>query len=88
MSEESRTDQYWKLNLKLVSGLLCIWFVSSYVCGIFLVEWLNQWYLGGFPVGFWFAQQGSILIFIGLILTYCLIMDRVDADFTASSEKE
>ena len=58
--------------------LLSIWFVVSYLLGIVFVEPLNQFYLGGFPVGFWFAQQGSIYVFIILTLVYAFAMDRID----------
>ena len=61
--------------------LLALWFVASFGLGIFFVEPLNEIHLGGFPLGFWFAQQGSILIFIVLILAYALAMDRLDARF-------
>lgn len=86
MSEQRATDRYWKTNIRIVLALLSVWFFVSYVCGIFLVEWLNQWHIAGFPIGFWFAQQGSIIVFIGLILTYCLIMDRLDARLVARDE--
>jgi len=58
--------------------LLSIWFVVSYLLGIVFVEPLNQFHLGGFPLGFWFAQQGSIFVFIALTLVYALAMDRID----------
>ena len=58
--------------------LLSIWFVVSYLLGIVFVEPLNQFHLGGFPLGFWFAQQGSIYVFIILTLVYALAMDRID----------
>ena len=58
--------------------LLSVWFVVSYLLGIVFVEPLNQLYLGGFPVGFWFAQQGSIYVFIILTLVYAFAMDRID----------
>ncbi len=61
-----------------MSVLLLIWFVVSYLLGIVFVEPLNQFYLGGFPLGFWFAQQGSIYTFIILIFIYAHAMDRVD----------
>ena len=73
--------RYWRTNLKLVGLLLAVWFTVSYGAAILFVEPLNTVHLGGFPLGFWFAQQGSILVFIGLILAYCLTMDRVDAAF-------
>ena len=79
---------YWRTNLKLVAGLLVVWFLVSYGMGILWVEPLNATYIGGFPLGFWFAQQGSILVFIVLILTYCLVMDRVDAAYTETVPAE
>ena len=83
MSEEEDTEatRYWRTNLKLVGGLLALWFLVSYGAAILFVEPLNTIHLGGFPLGFWFAQQGSILVFIGLILVYCLRMDRIDAAY-------
>ena len=59
-------------------ALLSIWFVVSYLLGIVFVEPLNQFHLGGFPVGFWFAQQGSIFVFIILTFVYAFAMDRID----------
>lgn len=79
--EDSRATRYWRANLKLVGLLLSVWFLVSYGAAILWVEPLNTVHLGGFPLGFWFAQQGSILVFIGLILAYCLTMDRVDAAY-------
>ena len=69
---------YWKQNLGIVATLLAIWFVVSYVAGIILVDWLNNIQLFGFKLGFWFAQQGSIYIFVILIFFYVAIMNRVD----------
>ena len=57
-----KTDAYWKSMLRLVAGLLAVWFTASFVLGIMLVDLLNQIRIGGFPLGFWFAQQGSIYI--------------------------
>lgn len=78
MSKQSQEDRYWQKNIKLVSILMVVWFFVSFVLGVFGVEWLNQFKVGGFPVGFWFAQQGSIFIFILLVLIYALMMDRLD----------
>lgn len=82
MSEQSahqaNASAYWRANLRIMALLLSVWFIASYVLGILLVEPLNQFKLGGFPLGFWFAQQGSIYVFIVLILIYCLWMDRLD----------
>ena len=83
MSDQQMTEatRYWRTNMKLVGLLLVVWFLVSYGAGIVFVEPLNEIQLGGFPLGFWFAQQGSIVVFIVLILVYCLKMDRIDADF-------
>ncbi len=77
---EPRSDPkgYWRANVRILVILLSIWFVSSFGLGILFVEPLNNFSLGGFPLGFWFAQQGSIYIFIVLILVYARWMDRVD----------
>lgn len=73
--------EYWKRNLRLVSILLVIWFVVSFGCGILFVEPLNQVTMFGYPLGFWFAQQGSIYVFLLLILVYAVGMDRLDKQF-------
>ncbi|MBW2242321.1 MAG: DUF4212 domain-containing protein [Deltaproteobacteria bacterium] len=69
---------YWRANLRLMAVLLVVWFFVSYGLGILLVEPLNQFMLGGFPLGFWFAQQGSIYAFVVLIAIYAFAMDRLD----------
>jgi putative solute:sodium symporter small subunit len=74
----TRAGAYWAANLRIVALLLLIWFGASYVLGILLVEDLNAVRLGGFPLGFWFSQQGSIYVFVVLILVYAVWMDRVD----------
>ena len=71
MSDEtSRGSAYWKANLKLLTNCLIVWFVVSYLLGIILVEPMNAISLGGYPLGFWFAQQGSIYVFVVLIFYY------------------
>jgi len=72
---------YWKANLRLLVLLLIIWFVVSYGLGILLVEPLNNFSLGGYPLGFWFAQQGSIYAFLVLIFVYAAQMNRLDKKF-------
>ncbi len=72
---------YWRANLRVMALLLSVWFVSSYLLGILLVEPLNRFMLGGFPLGFWFAQQGSIYVFILVILVYAVWMDRLDRNY-------
>jgi putative solute:sodium symporter small subunit len=73
--------EYWSRNLKLMTLLLAIWFIVGYVLPIFLVDALNAIKLGGFPLGFWFAQQGSIYVFVILIFVYCAAMRKLDKEF-------
>lgn len=75
---EKRVTAYWRDNLRLLVGLLAIWFVVSFGCGILFAEPLNRFMLGGFPLGFWFAQQGSIYVFVVLIFVYCWRMHRLE----------
>jgi putative solute:sodium symporter small subunit len=72
---------YWKKNLFIMSILLIIWAVVSYGCGILFVEPLNAIRMGGFPLGFWFAQQGSIYVFLVLIFVYVFYMRKLDEEF-------
>ena len=69
---------YWKKNLKYLAVLLSIWFVVSFGCSILLVDKLDQIKVGGFGLGFWFAQQGSIYVFVLLIFVYVRLMNRLD----------
>lgn len=69
---------YWKTNLKYLAILLSIWFVVSYLFGIVFVEELNTIRIGGFKLGFWFAQQGSIYVFVILIFVYIRLMNKLD----------
>jgi putative solute:sodium symporter small subunit len=87
MSESRRDDAYWRRNLRLVAGLLSIWFVVSFGCGILLVDLLNQVPLGGFKLGFWFAQQGAIYVFIALIFYYAHAMKKLDREFGVEEEE-
>lgn len=72
---------YWKRNLRYLAILLSIWFLVSFVCGILLVDQLNAFKLGGFPLGFWFAQQGAIYVFVILIFVYMYLMNKLDREF-------
>jgi len=72
---------YWKKNLGYLAILLSIWFVVSYGFGILLAEPLNAIRLGGFKLGFWFAQQGSIYTFVILIFVYVRLMNKLDKEF-------
>ncbi|MDG1193906.1 MAG: DUF4212 domain-containing protein [Polaribacter sp.] len=73
--------KYWKKNLKYVSILLSIWFLVSFVFGILLFDELNMIRLGGFKLGFWFAQQGAIYVFVILIFVYIRLMNKLDKKF-------
>ena len=73
--------KYWSYNLKYLLILLSIWFLVSFGAGILLVEELNKIRLGGFKLGFWFAQQGSIYVFVVLIFIYVWLMNRLDKKF-------
>ena len=76
--EKSTLGSYWKANLRLLVILLVIWFVVSFGFGIFLVEPLNEFRFFGFKLGFWFAQQGSIYVFVALIFVYAWCMKRIE----------
>lgn len=84
--DKDKQKEYWHANLRYVAILLSIWFVVSYVCGIFLVELLNNITLGGFKLGFWFAQQGSIYVFVVLIFVYVWLMNRLDKKYGVYEE--
>ena len=73
--------KYWKENLKYLTILLSIWFLVSYVFGILLVEQLNTIKFAGFKLGFWFAQQGSIYVFVILIFVYIRLMNKLDKKY-------
>jgi putative solute:sodium symporter small subunit len=74
-------SRYWKKNVFIMTWLLAIWATVSFGCSIFFVEQLNAFQIGGFPLGFWFAQQGAIYVFVILIFVYFFIMEKVDRDF-------
>ena len=81
MSEQKSRQDYWKANLRLVGLCLSIWFVVSYLFGIVLVDQLNAISIGGYRLGFWFAQQGSIYVFVVLIFFYAWRMNKLDRQF-------
>ena len=74
-------QNYWKINLKYLVVLLIIWFTVSFGFGILLVDQLNKIRFGGFKLGFWFAQQGAIYVFVILIFVYIYLMNRLDKKF-------
>jgi len=81
MSSNSKAKEYWKKNLQYLSILLGIWFLVSYGFGILFKETLDTIQLGGFKLGFWFAQQGSIYVFVVLIFVYVRLMNRLDKKY-------
>ena len=72
---------YWHKHLILLISLLVIWAVSSLGAGVLFVDWLDQFQFGGFKLGFWFAQQGSIYIFVIIIFVYVFLMNKLDREF-------
>ncbi|MEO9945468.1 MAG: DUF4212 domain-containing protein [Paraglaciecola sp.] len=77
---------YWQENLRLITICLVIWFIVSFGFGLLLVEPLNEFRLGGYKLGFWFAQQGSIYVFVGLIFWYGYKMNKLDKKYQAEDE--
>jgi putative solute:sodium symporter small subunit len=73
---------YWRASLRLTVGLLAIWFVVSFGCGILARDFLDQFSVGGAPLGLWFAQQGAIYVFVGLIFYYCAAMKRIERRYS------
>ena len=71
-------NTYWKKNIRYITILLSLWFIVSFGCGILFVEQLNTIQIGGFKLGFWFAQQGSIFGFVAIIFTYIFLMNKLD----------
>ena len=80
ISHEQARD-YWRRNVSLMVRLQVIWFIVSFGFGILLVDWLNQFQWGGYKLGFWFAQQGSIYVFVVLIFYYAKKMAALDREF-------
>lgn len=87
MDAEQR-QSYWKRNLRLMASLLVVWALVSYGAGILFVEPLNELSIMGVPLGFWFAQQGSILTFLILIAIYVWRMDKLDKEFGITEYEE
>lgn len=85
MTDNSRRE-YWNANLRYLLILLSIWFLVSYVFGILLADTLDHIRIGGFGLGFWFAQQGSIYVFVLLIFVYVRLMNTLDRKFDVHEE--
>ena len=84
----SQKADYWKANLRLIALCLAIWFVVSFGFGIILVEPLNAISLGGYKLGFWFANQGSIYVFVALIFFYANRMGKLDRQHDVHEDKD
>jgi putative solute:sodium symporter small subunit len=80
MPKQKDTSSYWKKNLRYLAILLTIWFAVSFGAGILFKEVLDAFQIGGFPLGFWFAQQGSIYVFVVLIFVYVRLMNKLDKE--------
>jgi len=86
MTREELRRAYWRANLVTIGWCLALWAFVSLGCGIVLAPWLNQFQLGGYPLGFWFAQQGSIYTFIVIIFVYAWRMNRLDHRFDVDAD--
>jgi putative solute:sodium symporter small subunit len=84
----SQKADYWTANLRLIALCLSIWFLVSFVFGIILVEPLNNISLGGYKLGFWFANQGSIYVFVALIFFYANRMGKLDREHDVHEDKD
>jgi putative solute:sodium symporter small subunit len=81
MADSENRKAYWRANLRLTAIMLAIWFTISYLAGIVFVEQLNAINLGGYKLGFWFAQQGSMYGFVVIIFVYAHLMAKIDRKF-------
>lgn len=88
MSFKNEADKkaYWRANLRLLLTLLLVWFIVSFGCGILFVDALNTIQFFGFKLGFWFAQQGAIYVFVALIFIYMFKMNKLDKQFGVDEE--
>ena len=87
--ETSREETaYWRANIRLLVWLMAIWFVVSFGAGILFRDWLDQFMIGGYPLGFWFAQQGSIYIFIAIIVFYAWKIHRIEQSFQLDDDND
>lgn len=75
---EANDSAYWRANLKLLAMLMSIWFACSFGAGILFRDFLDRFVIGGYPLGFWFAQQGAIYVFLALIIVYVAAMRRLE----------
>ncbi len=93
MDEPQQTEQqahaaaYWRANLKLLGSLLVVWFAVSFGAGILFRDWLDRFSIGGYPLGFWFAQQGSIYVFLLLIVVYAVAIHRIERKYDLDDDE-
>lgn len=78
---QDRASAYWRANLKLLAVLLSVWFAASFGAGVLFRDFLDRFMIGGYPLGFWFAQQGSIYVFLVLIVVYVVAMRRIERKY-------
>ena len=83
-----KENAYWRANIRLMLALLLVWFLVSFGCGILLLDFLNQYHLFGFKLGFWFAQQGSIYTFVALVFWYSYKMNQLDKKYQVAEKVE
>ena len=83
---DEQVKEYWRRNVSLMIKLLVVWFIVSFGFGIILVDVLNQIQIGGYKLGFWFAQQGSIYCFVALIFIYTARMAALDREFNVDED--
>ncbi len=79
--ENKNNNAYWKANIRLIMQLLAVWFAVSFGAGIIFVDLLDNIHIGGYPLGFFFAEQGSFWVFVLLIITYSYKMNQLDKKF-------
>ena len=81
MNQKEKQTEYWKENIRYVLTLLFFWFIVSFGAGIIFKDFLNNFTIGGFKLGFWFAQQGSIFLFVDIIFVYVHLMNKLDKKY-------
>jgi putative solute:sodium symporter small subunit len=84
--QDEHARAYWKANVRILTTLLSIWFFISFVCGILLADFLDNFRFAGFKLGFWIAQQGSIYVFMVLIVVYVFWMDKLDSRYQTNTK--
>ena len=88
VDQKNKNQAYWRKNLQYLASLLAVWFIASYGCAILFVDYLDKIKIGGFRLGFWFAQQGSIYIFVVLIFIYVKLMNHLDKRHDVDEEEQ